>query len=98
MQQALNKVSASSELHYNDFKKQVFEFSKQWRNYLTPMLFKEQKFTVKNYNKLPAFLYENRIENDIWVNTLIIFMISGLILLSFTSKRLGNKSDQRLLE
>ena len=98
MQQALNKVSASSELHYNDFKKQVFEFSKQWRNYLTPMLFKEQMFTVKNYNELPAFMYENRIKNDIWVNTLIIFMISGLVLLSTTSKRLGNKSDQRLLE
>ena len=98
MQQALNKISSTSELHYNDFKKQVFEFSKQWRNYLTPMLFKQQKFTVKNYHELPTFMYKNRIENDIWVNTLIIFIVSGLVLLSITSKIFSNNSDHRLLE
>lgn len=98
MQKALNKISASSELHYNDFKKQVFEFSKQWRNHLIPMLFKQQKFTVKNYHELPDFVYKNRIESDIWINTLIIFIISGMILCSFSSKRLHNKSDQKLLD
>tara|TARA_B100000768_G_C10938280_1_gene232571 strand:+ start:192 stop:488 length:297 start_codon:yes stop_codon:yes gene_type:complete len=98
MQKALNKISASSELHYNDFKKQVFEFSKQWRNHLIPMLFKQQKFTVKNYHELPDFVYKNRIESDIWINTLIIFSISGMILWSFSSKRLHNKSDQKLID
>ena len=47
---------------FSNFKKQVFEFSKQWRNYLTPILFKEQMFTLKNYNELPAFMYKTELK------------------------------------
>jgi ABC-2 type transport system permease protein len=83
MQQSLNKIAASSELHYNDYKSQVFEFSKKWRNYLTPMLFKEQKFTMFNYNELPRFKYINRIANNVWTNVLVVFIINMSILIFF---------------
>lgn len=72
--------SGTSEKHYNDFKKQVFQFSDKWRNYLVPMLFKNQKFNLKNYNELPNFNYKNRISSDIWLSIIILNLISIIML------------------
>ena len=83
MQQSLNNIAGTSEKHYNDFKKQVFEFSNSWREYLVPMLFKEQVFTTKNYREMPRFSYKNRISDDTWVNFLAIISISGFIFFFF---------------
>ena len=98
VQQSLNKIAATSEMHYNDFKKQVFEFSKQWRNYLKPILFRQEKFTVKNYYELPKFYYQNRIKHRIWLNVFILFSINGIILLIFGGKKLVNKLPHRFLK
>ena len=88
MQQSLNNVAGTSEKHYNDYKKQVYEFSDTWRNYLVPMLFKNEKIKVENYNKLPKFIYQNRIENNVWINLISIVFISTLVFFLFTRKRL----------
>lgn len=88
MQQSLNNIAGTSEKHYNDYKKQVFEFSDEWRNYLVPMLFKGKKFTVKDYEGMPKFIYKNRIEDNVWFNILTIFTIGGLIFLAFVRKNL----------
>lgn len=88
MQQSLNNIAGTSEKHYNDYKKQVFEFSNEWRNYLVPMLFKGEKFKVKNYNELPKFTYKNRIKNDVWLNLAITLIISSLLFFAFTRKGL----------
>lgn len=79
MQQSLNNIAGTSEKHYNDYKKQVFEFSDSWRNYLVPMLFKKQKFSKKNYHELPEFIYKNRVKKDLWLNLFAIIGISGLL-------------------
>jgi ABC-2 type transport system permease protein len=79
MQQSLNNIAGTSEKHYNDYKKQVFEFSNTWRDYLVPMLFKHEKFTVKNYKELPTFTYKNRITKNIWSNLLVMLLISLII-------------------
>ena len=97
MQQSLNNIAGSSEKHYNDYKKQVFDFSNEWRNYLVPMLFKQQKFTVKSYKEMPMFTYKNRIANNVWKNLLIIIMISGLFLFVFVGKNLRSRSAQKYL-
>jgi len=97
MQQSLNKIAGTSEKNYNDYKKQVFEFSDQWRNYLVPMLFKKQKFTAENYKELPKFIYKNRIENDLWLNIVVLLFISAIIFFQFTGKSLRNKSAQKFL-
>lgn len=91
MQQSLNNIAGTSEMHYNDFKKQVFEFSTTWRNYLVPMLFKNQKFTVSNYKELPNFTYQNRIANNVWFHLLSLVIISILLLITLTNKSLKNK-------
>jgi ABC-2 type transport system permease protein len=92
MQQSLNNIAGTSETHYNDYKKQVFEFSNTWRNYLVPMLFKNQKFKVTDYNKLPNFTYKNRIKNNAWFNLLAMIIISITILVLLTINDLKNKS------
>lgn len=97
MQQSLNKIAGTSEKNYNDYKKQVFEFSNQWRNYLVPMLFKKQKFTADNYKELPKFVYKNRIDNDVWINIAVLLFISAIIFFQFTGKHLKNKSAQKFL-
>lgn len=95
MQESLNNIAGTSENHYNDFKKQVFEFSDEWRNYLVPMLFKEQKFSKKNYNELPKFEYKNRIDGKVWLNLLAIIVISCLIFFIIARNYLNNKSSQK---
>lgn len=92
MQQSLNNIAGTSENHYNDFKKQVFEFSDKWRNYLIPMLFKEQKFTAKKYDEIPKFTYKNRIKNTIWINLLSIIIISGIIFFVILNKNFKTHS------
>lgn len=87
MQQSLNNIAGTSEKHYNDYKKQVFEFSDEWRNYLVPMLFKGKKFTVSNYNEMPKFIYKNRIASNVWFNLIIIIIVSGFLFFVFTAKK-----------
>lgn len=91
MQQSLNNIAGTSEMHYNDYKKQVFEFSTTWRNYLVPMLFKNQKFTISNYKELPNFTYQNRIANNVWFHLFSLVIISILLLITLTNKSLKNK-------
>lgn len=88
MQQSLNNIAGTSEKHYNDYKKQVFEFSDEWRNYLVPMLFKGEKFKKKNYSEMPKFTYKNRIKNTIWINLAAMLLVSGLIFFVKTGKSL----------
>ncbi len=90
MQQSLNNIAGTSEKHYNDYKKQVFEFSGKWRNYLVPMLFKKQKFTTKNYNEIPSFNYQNRIKNNAWSHLLVIIITCCFIFYVFLRKKLNH--------
>jgi ABC-2 type transport system permease protein len=91
MQQSLNNIAGTSEKHYNDYKKQVFEFSNTWRDYLVPMLFKKQKFKVQNYKELPLFTYKNRITNNVWLNLLSILILSITIFVFLGFKDLKRK-------
>ncbi|CAL2080070.1 conserved membrane protein of unknown function [Tenacibaculum sp. 190524A02b] len=98
MQQSLNNLAGTSEKHYNDYKKQVFEFSEEWRNYLVPMLFKGQKFTSKNYKELPKYTYKNRIINTIWKNGIILLILSSVMLLVIMGTNSKNKLIQNISE
>ena len=98
VQQSLNNFAGTSEKHYNDYKKQVFEFSDKWRNYLAPMLFKNQKFTIKNYNEMPVFNYNNRIKNNIWLSVIILIFTNALVFFLFNMKSLKNKSAQEFMD
>ena len=55
------------------------------------MLFKEQKFTLKDYENLPKFTYKNNVSNNVWTNLLITFLLSGLI---FTLTLVKRKKEQ----
>jgi ABC-2 type transport system permease protein len=92
MQQSLNNIAGTSEKHYNDYKKQVFEFSNDWRNYLVPMLFKKQKFKVENYKELPSFTYKNRIVNNTWGSLFSMLIISTIIFILIVFKDFRRKT------
>ncbi|XCF07787.1 DUF3526 domain-containing protein [Tamlana crocina] len=96
MQQALNNISGTSEKHYNDYKKQVFEFSVKWRNYLVPMLFKNKKFTLEDYSSMPQFDYENRIKNEVWYNFIALTLFSLFLFFVLGGKHLKDKSVKYL--
>lgn len=98
MKQSLNKIAGTSEIHYNDYKKQVFEFSDKWRNYLVPMLFKEQKFTMLNFKELPRFNYRNNVKNDTLLSVLVLILLSTIIFLQFSLRNLKNKSTQSFVD
>lgn len=98
MKQSLNKIAGTSEIHYNDYKKQVFEFSDKWRNYLVPMLFKEQKFTTLNFKELPRFNYRNNVKNDTLISVLVLILLSTIIFLQFSLRNLKNKSTQSFMD
>lgn len=92
MQQSLNNLAGTSEKHYNSYKKQVFEFSKTWRAFFIPMLFNGQDFTIKDYKNLPQFIYENKVLNKTWADTLIILLMNGLVLIVFLGKTFKYKT------
>ncbi len=96
MQQSLNNIAGTSEKHYNDYKKQVLEFSYKWRNFLVPMLFKQQKFNIKSYNTMPNFTYKNRIGNTIWIHLLALVSMSSLLLVFVTTVTSKKKSIQKM--
>ncbi|PQJ21278.1 hypothetical protein BSU00_09695 [Tenacibaculum sp. SG-28] len=98
MQQTLNAISGTSEKHYNDFKKQVYEFSETWRAYLIPMLFKGEKFTVKNYEELPKYKYENRISSGIWLHTVALGVFCFVLLFMFSRKQSKKKLSSTILK
>jgi len=75
----------------------VFEFSNEWRNYLVPMLFKQQKFTSRSYDQLPIFNYKNRIQNNIWLDMLVLVIVSTIIFFIFAGKSLKNRSAQNYI-
>lgn len=98
MQQSLNNIAGTSEDHYNDYKKQVVKFSEEWRNYLAPMLFKEEKISVENYNELPSFNYKNRIDSNFWICLIAILLISFVLFFQGIGSMLKRKSLQRLIQ
>ena len=96
MQQSLNNIAGTSEKHYNDYKKQVFEFSDEWRNYIIPMLFKNQEFKIENYTKMPQFTYQNSIENNVWVSIIQIILISLVLFFLFLGIKIKDTSFKNL--
>ncbi|MCV6629309.1 MAG: DUF3526 domain-containing protein [Flavobacteriaceae bacterium] len=97
MQQTLNNIAGTSEKHYNDYKKQVFEFSLAWKDYLVPMLFKEKKFTKTNYTELPKFEYKNNTPSVVWMNIIVIALIS-LVILFIGLIRNSSKRPENILQ
>lgn len=59
------------------------------------MLFKQQKFTIFNYNELPKFKYINRIANNVWTNVLVVFIINMSILILFGGWKQNYKTGNK---
>ena len=80
LQQTFNSISGTSTQHYQNYKEQVSAFSKEWRNFFTPLLYKNELFSTSLYNKLPTFKYQQPKPFSI-VKKLIILLIFSFFLL-----------------
>lgn len=60
VQESLNKMSGTSAEDYEHFRKQVVDFAGTWREFLTPFLYNNQKFSQKDYQKLPVFSFGSK--------------------------------------
>ena len=81
MQQSFNELAGTSTKHYQDYRKQVAEFSVTWRDFFTPMLYNNQPFQSKMYKDLPQFEYKEPKMSSMIFNTFIVLVFSILTLL-----------------
>lgn len=82
LQNSLNELAGTSTDHYNDFRKQVIEFSETWRNYFIPRMFKNENMKLEDIASLPQHGYSAERVNTHYVIDLIgllVFIIVGLI-------------------
>ncbi|WP_103070293.1 DUF3526 domain-containing protein [Aquimarina sediminis] len=85
VQESLNKMAGTSTEDYQQFRKQVIAFAETWRGFLTPFLYNNQKFSSKDYPKIPAFNYAPKEHNNTWVTismgvcSVLLFVLGLLI-------------------
>jgi ABC-2 type transport system permease protein len=78
VQQSLNDASGTGTSRYNNFEKQVTTFHQTYRDYFAPLVYKQEKFTVSNLDKVPEYQYIERL-NTIFNGfhiTNLLFLIS----------------------
>lgn len=76
LQQALNDIAGTSSLHYQNFREQAGAFSKQWRNFFVPLLYKNKKFSTKLYYKLPTFKYKVSDSSSLLIKLISLIVFS----------------------
>ncbi|GAA3603370.1 DUF3526 domain-containing protein [Flavivirga amylovorans] len=79
VQNSLNRIAGTSTEDYQDFKRQSLTFSKEWRNFFKPMMFKDEKFKKSDYKNLPKFEFSYANVNT-YGKTLGLVILSSLIL------------------
>lgn len=57
-QEALNRMAGTSSQDYDNYKQQVLDFSKEWRNHFIPMVYNNYKFSKADIEQLPRFEFK----------------------------------------
>ena len=94
-QEALNQMAGTSSKDYENYKKQVLNFSDEWRNHFMPMVYNNSKFSKADIAQLPNFIYQP-LEGNPRNALLAIFGLSILIYL-FGILVYGKKSKHNIL-
>ncbi|UAB80014.1 DUF3526 domain-containing protein [Marixanthomonas sp. SCSIO 43207] len=87
-QESLNQMAGTATQDYENFRRQVADFSKEWRNHFMPFVYNNDEFTKADIENLPNFNYEPLPRTSI--APLIIFLIAfGVFAIGFlvTKKR-----------
>ena len=79
VQNSLNRIAGTSTEDYQDFKRQSLAFSKEWKNFFRPMMFKDSTFKKSDYKNLPEFEFSYAAVNT-FSKTLGLVILSSLIL------------------
>jgi len=80
VQNSLNRIAGTSTEDYQDFKQQSLAFSKEWRDFFKPMMFKDLTFEKSDYENLPKFEFSYATVN-MYSKALGLIILSSLILI-----------------
>lgn len=81
IQQGFNSIAGTSTSDYQSYRQQVSDYTKKWRNYFVPMLYKNEKFSTKKYDDLPLFNFKNPESASASKALIPLFIFSSLIIL-----------------
>ncbi len=81
VQQAFNSIAGTSTLDYQSYRQQVSTYTKEWRNYFVPMLYKNEKFSTEKYDNLPVFNFKNPESTSVPKALIPLFIFSLVIIL-----------------
>lgn len=56
VQQALNKAAGTNDGRYKAFSQEVTAYQQRFRSYFEPLVYRQEKFTAADLDKVPAFL------------------------------------------
>ncbi|EZH73405.1 hypothetical protein ATO12_15815 [Aquimarina atlantica] len=92
VQESFNHLAGTSSEDYENYRKQVMAFAKNWREYFVPLLYNNKEFTQKSYATLPKFQYSSASYQLVPVAlTLYLISIALFGLGIFSSKRQKTK-------
>ncbi|MEW6732067.1 MAG: DUF3526 domain-containing protein [Acidobacteriota bacterium] len=84
MQEALNNLAGTDRQRHEQFIKQVGEFIDLWHSKFAPMVFRKERLSVVDYDKLPRFEFREEHTNEVVRRTLISFVGIGSLVLIFS--------------
>lgn len=87
---SVTELAGTSSTHYQNFKQSVQNFTLQWRDYFTPMVFENRMLTVSDVEYLPSFNAEKNYNySAVAINMMVVFGLSFLLLMvSFYRNRI----------
>jgi ABC-2 type transport system permease protein len=94
VQQSLNDASGTGTNRYEDFEKQVSAFHKTYRDYFAPLVYKQEKFTVSNLDKVPQYKYNQ--PSDTIFNTFNVINLVFLFAVALVFLILANVKVRRV--
>lgn len=81
MNESFNRLAGTSSDDYLNYKKQVVEFSEEWRNHIVPLLFQDKKYSRKTYEKRPIFQFKPLANNQLVIfNIIATLVLIGVLL------------------
>jgi ABC-2 type transport system permease protein len=94
VQQSLNDASGTGTSRYEDFEKQVSAFHNSYRDYFAPLVYKQEKFTVSNLDKVPQYQYSQ--PSDSILNTVNIINLFFLLVIASIFLILSNVNIRKV--
>lgn len=83
-QEALNDIGGTGLIRYQHFRQQVKDFDKAWSDFFTPKIYRLEKLTLADYDKMPKFSFQEEslgsVMSRVGFGILFLFIASAVLL------------------